>query len=235
MEHIRYKIKTIRFRRFCWTVVALLSLFCLSCQKLDEDGGYFDEKSGIYKYVSPRRDLEKSASSLKIKSPRTVGEQRIQGTVTRVESDLKSVWIRISSRQVYMILAESLAKGNRNDRDKELKLDLKFVSPKSMGPRDGSFRKRWQEYVEKMLERQLLKQPILADIEYKERSARFRATLYRVIETKQGDRLRNINLWMVRRGLSYYFIDGGRSPLDGEFSKAQALARQDKAGIWQYD
>ena len=260
MEYFRYKIKIIIFctsiqnvlkpkhflkryayhrsfnrYRFRCALAAFILIFCTSCQRLDEDGGYFDEKSGIYKYVSPSRDLGKSAANVKVKSPRPEEKQQIQGVVSLIGSDLKSVWIYIQSRQIYMILAESLAKGNRSDKEKRLKLDLQYVSPNALGERTKSFRKQWRKYVRKVLEKELLKQPILADIQYNERAKKFGAIMYRVVKTKQGDRLRNINRWMIRQGLSYYIIDKGRALRDKEFSDAQNLARKNRAGIWQYN
>ena len=220
--------------RFYWACILLILLFCASCQKLDEDGGYFDEKTGVYKYVSPRRDMGKSSAYLSVKNPRAGEQQQIQGAVAQIGSDLKSVWIYIESRQVYMILAESAAKGIRNDKEKKIRLDLQYVAPNSIAVRKREFRQQWREYVGRMLESQLLNQTVLADIEYRGGSRRFRAVVYRVVKTKQGDRIRNINLWMIRQGLSYYIVDRGLAPRHKEFSKAQELARKSKAGIWQY-
>ena len=222
------------FRFYC-TCILLTLLFCTSCQKLDEDGGHVDEKTGVYKYISPRRDMGKSSAYLSVKNPRAGEQQQIQGVVTQIGSDLKSVWVYIESRQVYMILAKSAARGIRNDKEKKIKLDLKYVAPNSITVRKKKFRRQWREYIGRMLESQLLNQTVLADIEYREPSKRFRAVVYRVVKTKRGDRIRNISLWMIRQGLSYYIIDRGLSPQHKEFSKAQKLAWKSKTGIWQYN
>ena len=101
-------------------ILFLIVLICNpACQKLDDEGGYYDEKTGLYKYVFPNRKKGINTADLKIKTPQPGVEQQIQGVITEVGKDLKSVWIFIKSRQTYMILAESLARGNRNDKEKK--------------------------------------------------------------------------------------------------------------------
>ena len=48
---------------------ASLIFITVSCQDLDEDDGYFDKETGLYKYVYPNRK-GRSASDLKVQSPR---------------------------------------------------------------------------------------------------------------------------------------------------------------------
>jgi len=214
-------------------VLLMLVLTYQSCNKLDKDGGYFDEKTQTYKYVRiTKKGVKKS--SLQISSPTPGKLQNVQGIVTRIENDAKSIWLKIEDRHPYMIIAERLSGGNRNDKNKEIQIQLKYVSPSGSVTSGGDFRKKWRAYSKSKLEEQLLNQPILVEIDYKNRSRKLWGTVFTVIETKKGERVRNINLWMIQQGLSYYFIDHGRSPEDKRFMDAQLIARKYKHGIWKY-
>ncbi len=219
-------------------IIAVFILFSFvltgpACKKLDEDGGYYDEKTRTYKYVNiTKKGVKKS--SVQVFSPTPGKPQHIPGVVTKIGENTKSIWIKIKDRQPYMILAERLSGSNRNDKDKELKITLKYVSPLGSVTRRGSFRKKWIAYTTKMLTQQLMNKTVLVEIEYEERARKLNGTVYTVISTDKGDRTRNINLWMVLQGLSYYFIDHGKSPDDKQFINAQKLAQKAKSGLWKY-
>ncbi len=84
------------------------------------------------------------------------------------------------------------------------------------------------------LNSELQNQKILAELNYEARSRRFFGNLYQSVKTKDGVRAQDIGLHMVQQGLSFYFIDRGRSPQDKEYLKAQQIARKGKKGVWQY-
>ena len=114
-------------RKICAIILPLSLLLIFSgCRKLDKDGGYYDEETKTYKYVSPtKRGVKKSA--LQVFSPVPGKTQQIYGIVTGIESDAKSFWLKLDDRKPYMMLAERLSGGNRNDKNKELKIQLKHV------------------------------------------------------------------------------------------------------------
>ena len=213
-----------------------LAIFILlsGCKsKLDEDGGYYDEKTRSYKYVKPkRRDM--SDASQQIYAPRVGEVQTIGGTVTRIDEDVKSVWIKIEDRKPYMILASSLSGSNRDDKTKTLRLNLSYVSPAGSIAGSRRFREQWKKYVIQTLSGELQNRKILAELNFEERSRRFIGTLYRSVKTKNGERAQDVNLWMVQQGLSFYFIDRGKSPKDKDYLKAQQMARKGKKGVWHY-
>lgn len=204
-----------------------------ACNKLDEDGGYYDEATKTYKYVNiTKKGVKKS--SLKVTSPVPGRPQQIYGIVTRIDDDAKSIWLKIADRQPYMILAERLSGGNRNDKDKELRIQLKHVSPLGSVTRKGSFKEKWLEYVISYLNNQILNKQILVEIDYEELARKLWGTCYLVLETESGAQARNINLWMIQQGLSFYFIDHGRASDDQTFRAAQESAKKSKTGIWKY-
>lgn len=210
------------------------STFVTACnRKLDDDGGYYDEKTKRYKYVSPSKSAFKKIS-LKVVSPTDGKTQKINGIVTRIGQDAKSFWLMISARKPYMILAESLASSNRSDKDKELRITLDYVSPLGSITSGKVFRKKWKAFVTQIMEEELLGQVVYVDVRFDEAARKFWGTLSKIVNTKEGERLRNINLWIVSQGLSYYFIDRGKSPRDKEYLTAQKIAARAKAGLWGY-
>lgn len=225
-----------RFNRKPMLVLILLVLTGLTlptCKKLDEDGGYYDEATKTYKYVNiTKKGVQ--PSGLKVTSPVAGRVQQIYGNVTRIGDDAKSIWLRIADRRPYMILAERLSGGNRNDKDKELRIQLKYVSPLGSVSRNGAFKEKWSDYVKSSLSQQMLNKQILVEIDYAEQARQLWGTCYLVLETANGAQARNINLWMIQQGLSFYFIDQGKALDDTAFRAAQESARKNNIGIWKY-
>jgi hypothetical protein len=219
--------------RFCCMSLAIFILISGCNRKLDDDGGYYDEKTRSYKYVNPKpRDI--SDKSPRIYTPRAGQAQTIGGSVTRIDEDAKSIWIKIENRKTYMILASSLSGSNREDKTKTLRLNLSYVSPAGSVNGSRRFRTQWKKYVIQTLGSELQNRNILAELNYEEGSRRFTGTLFRLVKTKNGERTQDVNLWIVQQGLSFYFIDRGKSPKEKEYLQAQKNARKAKKGVWRY-
>jgi hypothetical protein len=202
-------------------------------QELDKDGGYYDEKTQTYKYVNPK--VRKSADSAeRVFRPRPGETQSISGKIVRIDPDVKSIWLQLADRKPYMIIAEALSGGNREDRNKELRISLAHVSPMGSVARNAPFRAQWIDYVNQVLTRELINQEVLAEVKYLEGAQKLIGTIYMSLQTPEGRRVRNLNLWMIRQGLSYYFFDNGSTAKDEEYRKAQTAARRQKLGLWQY-
>jgi len=215
-------------------LIILFAFANSSCrQKLDEDGGYYDEKSRTYKYVKPRRGAF-SESSQKVYAPQPGVTQTVSGTVVRIGDDAKSVWIRIAERKPYMILASSLSGNSRDDQNKQFLLDLSYVSPAASVSGSSRFRQQWKKYAIQVLRNQLENQQVLVELDYEERSRRFRGNIFQTIETANGGRTLDVNLWMIQQGISFYFIEKGRSSRDKVYTEAQDAARKAKLGVWKY-
>ncbi len=214
-------------------LLLVMAVGASGCRKLDKDGGYYDEETKTYKYVSiTKRGTQQSG--LQVFSPNPGKPQQVYGIVTRIENDAKSFWLKIEDRKPYMILAERLSGGNRNDKNKEIRIQLKYISPLGSVSRRGNFRQQWREYVITNLKNQILKKQVLVETDYEEKARKLWGVCFVVIKTKEGDRARNLNLWMIQQGLSYYFIDRGKAADDKTFRNAQAVAKNYKAGIWKY-
>lgn len=229
-QHTRYGKKA-TLLKIGWLI--LLSLLITSCDEafpdLDEDGGYYNPKTGKYQYVFPSKkgvDMDPQ----KIQKPRPGETQELIGVVAKV-SDTRSFWLRIPERQTYMILAQGVGPANRDDKKKELRFLLKYVDPEMMNFPSKQFKTQWLGYVRQLMERELLAKPAVIKFQYEGNAHQFRAVANIKDKTGQG---RNVNLWMVRQGLSYYVIQHGRSPRDKTFRQAEILARKNKTGLWQY-
>lgn len=213
-------------------ILLFVLLFPLhSCMELDEDGGYYDEKTKLYKYVDATRKGEK-ASKINLRPPIAGETQQIQGIVSRIGEDAKSIWIQIPSRQEYQIIAQALSAGNREDKTKQFKLTLEFISPAGSISSNARKRKLWRHFAIKVLKQQLTKKVILADIKYNEKARNLKAVIYKIVRTQNRDKIRNMNRWIIQEGLSYYFIDQGKAPQHKEYLKAQSYARHHKKGLW---
>ena len=211
------------FPLFLSTCLILLLLTVTGCDKIGQKtAGEQNSKKGLF--------VEDS----KIYPPRAGNTQRVKGTVARVERDVKTVWVQIAKSRNYTTLARRLSGSNRNDKKQEIRVSLEFVSPLGSVVGVGKFRKSWRHYVYQILSKELLEQTVLMNLRYQEKAKKFWGTLYKIVNTSKGRKVRNINLWMVREGLSYYIIEQGMASKNKEFQKAQELAKQQRSGLWKY-
>ena len=218
-------------------VQVLISIFILafflSCdntRKIDKDGGFYNKKTGKYQYVFPPKA---NTNEQKTRKPKVGEIQQFYGVVAKIE-DSRSIWIKIESRKVYQRLAQSLSRRNRNDKEKKLRVILKYVNPVIVNSSKISFRRKWEKYVVKKLERELLTKQVSVYFEYHENALQFTAS---IVKEKKGSGIqngRNTNLWMISEGLSFYIFEKGLAIRHKEFEKAQELAKRKKKGLWRY-
>jgi len=215
-------------------ILSLLPLLLSNCEKLDKDGGYYDEETSLYKYVFPNRTNSKWTSELKIKTLRPGEAQQIHGVISLIDPNLKTIWLEIQSRQIYMIIAEGLSRGSRNDKEKKIKIDLSYVSPLLISSKSKSFKKQWRDYLKKLFQAELFGKRVLVDIKFQEKSKKLWGVVYKIIKTEKATVIRNVNKWMILNGLSYYIIERGGTNDDNEYLKAQNIAIRKKVGLWKY-
>jgi len=215
---------------FGWFV----ALFVLTgCQQLDDDGGFYDEKSNRYVYVKPKHISPKDYKAV-VRQPRPGEPQTIKAKVVQIDPDLKSLWIFFEERQSYQLLAQTMSKGNRDDKNKRLRIHLKFVSPLGSVEKP-SFRKQWADYVEKRLSAQLLGHDILAEIHYLGKAKQLNAYVSQSVKNAQGkEAIRNVNQWMIYEGLTYFLLQDAEPDEILSYNQAQSLAKDRLAGLWKY-
>ena len=215
------------------SVLPFIFLYIVSCDsfmKLDEDGGYYNEKTGQYKYVFPKKvgiDMDPQG----LKKPRAGEMQTITGKIVHVES-LNLIWLRIPQRQTYMLLSQGVSMDDRKDKDKDLRIMLKYVASNKPSINNEKYNKQWKVYTLDRLKREVLGKTVNVDIEYLDVSKQFLGEVYWDIQGTQSIRRRILNLWIVHEGLSYYFIDRGPAKQHNEYLKAQTAAKSKKMGLW---
>lgn len=213
--------------------IPLLLLGSCDSHELDEYGGYYDEKLGKYRYVKPiKRGIDQS--ELRAKQPRPNESQTISGVIKRIENDYKEIWLFIKDRQSYQMLAEVLAKGNRDDKNQLLRIQLEYVAPMASINFSGNQKREWVSYLDQLIKHELLNKKINVTIRFLAKAKKLTGIAYVVIQTDQGRALRNVNRWMVNTGLSYLIYDPRDENPPKDFIQAQVLAKKQRAGVWNY-
>ena len=212
-------------------------LFLPSCEKtpeLDADGGYFNEKTGKYKYVRiGRKTVADDPQGLS--KPKDGLIQQVAGKIVGVESP-DSILLEIPQRQTYMILTQDIQPSMKDERLKRVRIYLKHVNPMLNSFATGSFRKKWREFATSRMERQLLNKEAVVTFNFESKTN----SLFGVVATNSPtvagvDSLRNINLWMIEEGLSHYIFDSDNlSSIHETYLKAERRAVAEKKGIWRY-
>ncbi|KAK3584175.1 hypothetical protein CHS0354_035256 [Potamilus streckersoni] len=220
------KQKIIMSNRISAAVFLLTALTLVSCDqpKLDEYGGYYNEKLGQYVYVNPK--VNQSVSNIKLARPGEI--QSAEATVALVDRS-DGVWLEIENRDAYMLLAQNLAKSYRNDKQRRFLVMLKFVNPGFIES-SKAHKKKWQAYVAENLAKILTGKKVRAEMEFFKPGA-----MKGIIFYQNGSESININLWMVAEGLSYYFKDAIRqNPEEELYVRYQQTAESQRKGLWSY-
>lgn len=193
--------------------------------KLDQYGGHFDEKTGIYHYHRPPRNLAVRKAEY-LEWVRFPVQGIVKGTVVRIEVP-GSIWLHIPYRPAYQELVQQVAPGNRDDRKAELRVDLSHVSPRETGALDPKFAEWFRQKVTHELRQKLLEKDVTVNFTIVGGDeGRLRGMVF------EGEE--NVNLWMVLNGWSYYVLTDQSSDYDKLFRNAEDIARRDKAGIWEH-
>ena len=228
---LRARNFTILIRGLAWMLVLGLAVAC-NRPKLDEHGGYVDEKTGKYKYMRPK--VSKPGYELGIKRPQEGEVQQIWGKVARVDADLKSVWLFIKDRHSYQMLADHIGDQDREDKDQNLKINLLYVNPLGSVP-DPAFKRQWGPYAMGQMTQQFSGEQIYVTLHYKKKFKMFFGEFFKEIKTPEGNKLRNINQKIIADGLSFYFFNPEEKEPRKDLEQAQNLAKEQRAGLWNYE
>jgi len=199
---------------------------------LDEDGGHYDQRTNRYVYVRPKK-VPPSGYSQKVTQPRPGKPQMIYGRAAKIDEDLKSIWVQIEDRPTYQMIAESLSKGNREDKERLLRLHLRYVSPLGSIVEPG-LKRQWQDYTTQTFERQFMNRRVYLEIHYQPESRQLEGYLFQQVKQNGETEFFNLNRWMIEQGLSVFFEAGASSDEIKEYRTAQTLAKTQKAGLWNY-
>ena len=182
-------------------------------------------QSNLLKTESIRKKLyDRMAERKKSKTLSKVSENMFSGIFSRV-TDSESVWIRIDNRSKYRKWTFKLSKKNLNLQRQEVRVWLKYVSPKL----SVSHGKQYNEWFLKKsayeLQKMFYNRQVRVVYDYSEKLYRLDGILW------SGDT--NINIWLIRNGWSFYLLGEEPPPEHQEFLAAENEAREKQVGLWK--
>jgi endonuclease YncB( thermonuclease family) len=199
---------------------------------LDQYGGHFDERTGLYHYHHPAKDmaLRKPEFLDWVHYPNT---GILKGEVVKVDGS-DTVWVHMDYRPAYQDIGQHIAVGNKDERNMNLRVDLAHVSPQETGAQNPRFEEWFRNKVEYELKQKLLGHKVTVNFEVVGGEAsRLRGMVFEDQDAKHETK-DNVNLWLVLNGWSYYVLNDGDNPYDKLFRNAEDIARRNKAGIWAH-
>ena len=173
----------------------------------------------IRKKLYDRMDERKKSKTLS-----KVTEKMFSGIFSRV-SDSESVWIRIDNRSKYRKWTFKLSKKNLNLQRQEVRLWLKYVSPKLSVSHGKEYNEWFLKKSAYELQKMFYNRQVRVVYNYSERLYRLDGILW------SGDT--NINEWLIRNGWSFYLLGDKPPPEHQEFLAAENEARKKQVGLWK--
>ena len=207
---------------FCRILITATLFFFISLLGQEQ---FVMAQSNLLKTESIRKKLyDRMAERKKSKSLSKVSENMFSGIFSRV-TDSESVWIRIDNRSKYRKWTFKLSKKNLNLQRQEVRVWLKYVSPKL----SVSHGKEYNEWFLKKsvyeLQKMFYNRQVRVVYDYSEKLYRLDGILW------SGDT--NINIWLIRNGWSFYLLGEEPPPEHQEFLAAENEAREKQVGLWK--
>ena len=173
----------------------------------------------IRKNLFGRMDDRKKSQPL-----RKVSENILFGTLSRV-TDSESIWVRIENRTDFRKWTFKLSKNNLNLTRQEVRVWLKYVSPKL----SVSFGREYNDWFMKKsafeMQKIFYNRKLRINFDYSDKLFRLDGMVW------TGDT--NLNVWLVKNGWSFYLL-GNDSPLEhDDFLAAENDAKKQKVGLWK--
>ena len=182
-------------------------------------------QSNLLKTESIRKKLyDRMDERKKSKTPSKVSEKIFSGVFSRV-TDSESVWIRIDNRSKYRKWTFKLSKKNLNLQRQEIRVWLKYVSPKLSVSHGKEYNEWFLKKSAYELQKMFYNRQVKVVYDYSEKLFRLDGTLW------SGDT--NINLWLIRNGWSFYLLGEESPPEHQEFIAAENEAREKQLGLWK--
>ena len=182
-------------------------------------------QSNLLKTESIRKKLyDRMAERKKSKTLSKVSENMFSGIFSRV-TDSESVWIRIDNRSKYRKWTFKLSKKNLNLQRQEVRVWLKYVSPKLSVSHGKEYNEWFLKKSAYELQKIFYNRQVRVVYDYSEKLYRLDGILW------SGDT--NINIWLIRNGWSFYLLSDEPPPEHQEFIAAENEAREKQVGLWE--
>ena len=182
-------------------------------------------QSNLLKTELIRKKLyDRMAERKKSKTLSKVSENMFLGIFSRV-TDSESVWIRIDNRSKYRKWTFKLSKKNLNLQRQEVRVWLKYVSPKLSVSHGKEYNEWFLKKSAYELQKMFYNRQVRVVYDYSEKLYRLDGILW------SGDT--NINIWLIRNGWSFYLLGEEPPPEHQEFLAAENEAREKQVGLWK--
>lgn len=182
-------------------------------------------EEGLLKTESIRQKLFGRMDDRKKSKPlRTVSENILIGVFSRV-TDSESVWIRIERRSEYRKWTFKLSKKNLNLPRQEVRVWLKYVSPKLSISHGNEYNEWFRKKAAFEMQKIFYNRQVRINYDYSDKLFRLDGMVW------TGDT--NINIWLIRNGWSFYLLEK-EPPLEHkDLLAAENEAKQLKIGLWK--
>ena len=182
-------------------------------------------EEGLLKTESIRQKLFGRMDDRKKSKPlRSVSENILIGVFSRV-TDSESVWIRIERRSEYRKWTFKLSKKNLNLPRQEVRVWLKYVSPKLSISHGNEYNEWFRKKAAFEMQKIFYNRQVRINYDYSDKLFRLDGMVW------TGDT--NINIWLIRNGWSFYLLEN-EPPLEHKnLLAAENEAKQLKVGLWK--
>lgn len=188
---------------------------------LDEFGGHFDERTGLYHYHDPKLDVVRRKKQY-LEWLTYPDHGAVQGVARRVDAP-DAVWVEVPYRPAYQELIQHVERGERDDQGQLIR--VWFLAVNARASLQGHPRRdALMETAVFELRRKLADQQVSVQFQVIHSTGTLRGFVFLGQE--------NVNLWIVLNGWSYYFVNEGDPRHEERFTEAEGIARREGAGVW---
>ena len=182
-------------------------------------------EEGLLKTESIRQKLFGRMDDRKKSKPlRTVSENILIGVFSRV-TDSESVWIRIERRSEYRKWTFKLSKKNLNLPRQEVRVWLKYVSPKLSISHGNEYNEWFRKKAAFEMQKIFYNRQVRINYDYSDKLFRLDGMVW------TGDT--NINIWLIQNGWSFYLLENELPLEHKDLLAAENEAKQLKVGLWK--
>ena len=182
-------------------------------------------QEGLLKTESIRQKLFSRMDNRKKSKPLRTGIENILiGIFSRV-TDSESVWIRIENRSEFRKWTFKLSKQNLNLPRQEVRVWLKFVSPKLSVSHGKEYNEWFRKKAAFEMQKIFYNRQVRINYDFSEKLFR----LDGIIRSRDT----NINIWLIRNGWSFYLLGNETPPEHEDMLAAENEAKQRQVGLWK--
>ncbi len=203
---------------FLLTIYIFFGSLIIQVQELKAQEGLLKTESIRQKLFSRMDNRKKS------KPPRTGIEKILIGIFSRV-TDSESVWIRIENRSEFRKWTFKLSKQNLNLPRQEVRVWLKFVSPKLSVSHGKEYNEWFRKKAAFEMQKIFYNRQVRINYDFSEKLFRLDGII------RSGDT--NINIWLIRNGWSFYLLENETPPEHEDMLAAENEAKQRQVGLWK--